>query len=548
MTRLYNIIAAMLAATCAGATVFPVSNSWYNYEPCLPMATLYTAIVERCELTGVTPPAVVQTWECAAGSSNDVFFVTNITANATNITHYTNIHLMTTNILTTNQFVPFEYSYVSPNESGTATGYPYVTRYALHELDTTIDALIPEFTAASMMTNGTYNLWFSNCPPVSIHSKSKQGIVLDESKAGILARRGIGYATNFTTNVYGHVTGGDAWYTRQPPTIDQWLLAEAHYTGAWTFVDVGDFDTRYYGGDTPDVVYTPAGTNPVQAVSVTSSGLALIESNQAAVVTTEVVVVSGTTTPTIERWYSVSNLAVTGGTPSTGDVVSVVWPGTYPLYGDYPYRLYAQDINERAHVLSLLTRTESSNVGRLPTTNDMYGVGTSKTNTGSWAEAKTKAEEDYDFPGTMGASFTRLGWQWSGTPHLIRYRASARNSKWTGFAASDTNHNPQIEYYVRSRLGDSTNSLIEEYEFTNNGHTNVTIDHVWQFALFKVITDNTAATNEVECGSTNFPSWAPSLPTIEPIRSGDFYYGYYIDAFDIIAFLAYTNLTIQPWD
>jgi hypothetical protein len=560
LTPRFNIIAMLsVVALSALGSVFPVSNSWYNYEPCLPIATLYTAIVDRCSLTGVSEPEIEQTWTLSGGSSNDVFFTTNVTGGITNITHYTNIHLMTTNILTTNQFGPFEYSYTSPNESGTATGWPYVTHYCLDELDDTIDLLIPEFLAGSLQTNGLYSHYFATYPTNS-HG-IRYATLPDESKAGMFYRSGIGYATNLTTNAIGFVTGGDAWWTRQPPTIESWTLAEAHYTGAWVFVDVGDFDKRFYDDPSVECLYLPSGTNAVQAVSVTSTGLVLVISNQSTVVSSEVVSVSSGTNSMNGAWYSISNLTVSGGSPSTGDVVAIRWAGTFPMYGDYPYRLYADDLNERAQALRMLTTTEASVAWYLGTNNYQapfadtnvykYGKDSARADSSTWADVKTGAEGDFDLfnPGAP-ARRTSLSYAWRSThPAHWRRGAEGASSIWKlGAHETETNFPRSVDFYVLHDQS-GTNTF---YEFDNGGDSRITTNILLQYGFL----ESSATNQEMDVYSTTngtistFPAWHSTTPT-DPTNDGpNPYYernwirGYIIN--ENIGIVNWTDLTLQP--
>lgn len=593
MTRLYNIIAAMLAATCAGAAVFPVSNSWYNYQPCEPIATLYTAIVERCQVAGISEPSIVQTWECSAGSSNDVFYttniydgvevvttnwllwpdhiVTNIVGGTTNISHYTNLCLMTANIVTTNQFGPFDYSYTSPNESGVATGYPYVTHYALDALDTRIENLIPEFVCRHVMSNDTYNAWFASCP--TNFEGTHSNIIPWESKAGMFSREGIGYATNLTVDTYTDlVTGGDARFTRQPPTIDSWVLAEAHYTGAWVFVDVGQFDTRYYSTNLPYAVYTPEGTNIVQSVSITCTGDVLVVSDQSTDGASEIVSVTGTNTAMTSLWYDVGGLSVTGGTPSTGDVVAVLWKGTYPLYGDYPYRLYAEDLNERAEVLSKLITTYSDAI-YFWGTNETY-VGNSTTNwgmegvaraddplpSGSWAEAKANCVTDYGVDSRSGPEkSTRLQYDY----HVYQwyYEAAARASTWrlglAGYTGGSplwspitvtTNYAKEVCFYVSLlNMGYPDDT---DYDFDDYGNTLLEETMINTLGLYEAVTGAASQSNVVFSSTYSDLDFPDAWPTTEPTTNDTYTHesarGYVLHTYD--AYINWTNLTLQPLD
>ena len=412
MTRpFYSILfAACIVGTppaLADFAGFPLADganyTWYEArEVYNPIGQIYSGIVERCEVTTITAPNIVQTWTVSAGSSNQV------------VGAYTNVILLTDTITTTNQLGPFTYSYTDPSGTYTATGYPYVTRAFLNALDTTIDSLIPKFasTNSQVFTSGTYDTdwfgvkygWYWDNDGSLFYEHALNDFPA-ESKAGLFYREGVGYATNLTTNAYFYsseawVDGGIAWYTRQPATTIDWLLSESHYTSnGFTFVDIGALDTRLYQDIKPVVRYLQGGTNALSAVSLTIQGSALVLSNQSTVATSEVVSVSATNTACTVQWYDITNITSASTSANTGDTYSVIYTNEVVLYGDRPYRLYAADLDERAAVLGALTHA----IGEGPIVQNWTYNATNYHKRGdsisenTAAEARTEAENDYDY-------------------------------------------------------------------------------------------------------------------------------------------------------
>lgn len=358
MIRPWHSLCMLLIASVSLADFvgFPLATStnagnWYQARDLYnPIGQLYSGVVERCEWTGVALPDIVETWTVSAGSSNSVSG------------GYTNIILLTTTVTTTNQIGPFSYEYTDPSGTHTSTAIPYLTRSFVNALDTKIDALIPYFVDFSVASNDLYDAYFYTMSTNHANSRKVWDDFLDASKAGIFDRNGLGYIVpeTVTTNAGGYVTGGTAYYTRQPEVQRIWLLSELHNaTSGWAHVDVGAFDTRMYDTNIlPVVTYLQGGTNPLTTISMTITGLVLNVSNQTTYGTSEVVSVSSTTTACTLPWYDISNLTTVSTAPNTGDVLSVAYTNEIVLYGDSSYRLYAEDLDERYYVLKNLVATE----------------------------------------------------------------------------------------------------------------------------------------------------------------------------------------------
>jgi len=426
------VAAALLAAGSAGAfSGYPYATNriWADVSD-LP-GMLFTGTLERCEAMGVTPPEIVETWACSAGTSNevltpligygfrpaiargtytetyeadvftneggcelfgvgtnwylwtlsdyDLLFYTSaggptstawVAYDSTDVggvtfeSTVTNVLLLTTNIVVTNQVGPFEYTVDGSNRMA----YPSLTHGFVEALDDAIERIID----ASVCTNyddGGYDGWFTNLVYLfdTNGACTATNYMADfpmNTKAGLFDREGIGYVTNRawysfdpTTNRMDFVTGGDAYWTRQPPVTQNWLLAESAYTGetSWVFHDIGDFSKRFYDAtEFPSLVYSSGGTNPLASpISVTVTGLVLVISNQATVATSETVTVSSinSTNQLTNQWYSIDGIAITNAGASTGDWISVTWLGDIALYADASYRLEVSDFDERVLAL-----------------------------------------------------------------------------------------------------------------------------------------------------------------------------------------------------
>ena len=516
------IAAALLPCfALAGFTGFPLATStnagnWYEAQDLYqPVAQLYSGVVERCEFSGVAVPSIVETWTVSAGSSNNI--VTNGLPAATNV--YTNIVLLTDEITTTNQIGPFEYEYTDPSGTYTSTAYPYVTRAFMNALDTKINALIPYYLDGSVVTNGNWNSYFGIMSTNMPRSKSDEVYyeLLRASKAGIFDREGIGTVRSTSTNDGGYVTGGLAYYTRQPATARNWLLSELHAsTNDWQFVDVGGFDTRMYETNmVPVIQYIQGGTNALATTSITLSGLALTHSNQTTYTTSEVVFVSSTTTVCALPWYDITNITTEAAINNTGDVFAVSYTNEIVLYGNRPYRLHATDLDERWVVLKNLTWIEhdvpyphTTNAWpRYHATNYWYsGLGREPTA----AAARAEAEAVWASPG-VGPSYPRK------TGYIIydstEFRAQiVNNNSELRLTDVPTNAVADVQVYfaaVSPGYDGATNNSAGWYAYG----TDLLRD---QTSLFANFTDNTSATLETEL------LWPQGLP-IWPSDPDDLY-------------------------
>jgi len=324
-----------------------------------PISQLYSATVERATFSGVTLPNIVETWSWYSGTNisttNETIITTNIVDSITNI--YTNIYVYTnlfhlsTNVTTTNVIAPTIYTYTDMSGSHSGTGYPYVTRYFMSQLDTTIEACIPKFVATNYAVGGNFNNWFTNNTDFPI-----------ENKPQMFMDYGVGFVTNLTGNPAAATNQYTAYWTKQVASSNGWLLSEAHYSTngtGWNFVDQDTFDTNYYSpvGIFPGVLYTSSSTNYDNLpITLTITGTVLNITNQIPFAASETVVVNASNTPLTKYWYDITSMT-SANSVSNGDVLAVVWTNNIVLYGAWAYEMDSVAIDERWTILNGLQWT-----------------------------------------------------------------------------------------------------------------------------------------------------------------------------------------------
>jgi hypothetical protein len=443
---------------------------------------LFEAVWERCLAVGYTPgtsalkvptPLIIETNVVLMGeATNTAVF----TFGARSLL-LTNVSPVFADVILTNHFGPFFYT-DSGGHSG--TGYPHLTYSFWETIDTKIDALIPHFVATNWWSGedgaGNYTTrWFDNMntnPAVTNYPTDYPY----ENFANLVATLDIGHLVYSNVNEWGHITGGEAYYTRNFKTNRTWALSQQSYAPAsfylagwpepdpyenatasvnqaYMYTGSGDFSFRsqsglislsaipgsvasasllggpagdpwqldflsgpisdiisaagisdisgaetngyywfidrdpvppwesWYGDDVFDSKFYDETTrpflhyyrgrvtsnSPALSVSVTITGRVYhsLLTNQTLVYTSETVVVDGISgtndfkkVPLAGAWYDAEWYDVTGNYNSN-DTVGVVWEG-YQLYGDRPYFMQAEDINERVAVLSRLVHTTHS--------------------------------------------------------------------------------------------------------------------------------------------------------------------------------------------
>lgn len=261
------------------------------------------------------------------------------------------VYTLTTNIITTNAFSPFEYSVDYDGTTYTGTGFPHLTWAALEWLDQQIESVseyyVPAVTTTSLPPSGaSILLWEDDWE--------------SHGEFSLVGAAGVGLTETGT-----YITGGGAtgtWtrtkYTRQPDVDYDWLLTEIVHVGTnvWETTAYEVFDVslpRSYTNGPRVEIYS---TNAVPAtVDVLLDGLVRNDHWYGTdTITTNETVASGSYATNL--WHSITNMdvTVTSGTLSTGDYVVVYYEGPITLYGARPRRLYASDLEERAAVIDAL--------------------------------------------------------------------------------------------------------------------------------------------------------------------------------------------------
>lgn len=365
MKKLITLFFLICSNAVAQFNGFPISQNYTNADAnwiatnIHPMQQLYSGVVERVNLINnggstITPLELVNTYVCSAGTGFSY------TVDGSNT--YTNILLFTTNITVTNQFSPFVYSYSDTSGVHSATAMPFVTRGMISDIDEKLDELIPYFMARSFASNGNYTFYFStNRDP---YLGATPYVIPTESKAGLFHRAGIGFATNLSTNVWGFVNGGDAYYTRQPAHTNLYILAEGTFTSnSWQTRDKYNLDRYYYKTNAPIIRYYTGGTNPITTIDITLAGSYLKQDDQTTVATSKTYTVTGSNTPLDLVWYSVTNILSASDSFNTNDVYAVVYTNRQFTYGSAidKYFLTSSDYDERYRVLTNLCWTKYSN-------------------------------------------------------------------------------------------------------------------------------------------------------------------------------------------
>lgn len=341
------------------ATNYPNADINYLATNIHPVTQLYSAIVERVSIVDngsatITPLSLVNTYVCSAGTN------TAVVTNGGWVT--TNVYLYTTNVTVTNQFTPFAYTYSDLSGAHTATGMPFLTRGMISDMDNKVDELIPYFMARSFSSNGAFGHYFTTNRNDK-YLASPNFVLPMESKAGLFSRAGIGFATNLTTNKWGFINGGSAYYTKQPATTNLYLLAEGSYTSnGWATRDKYTLDLFYYKTHAPIIRYYQGGTNPLTSINIYVAGSYLKQDDQTTVATSKTYTVTASNTPLDLVWYAVTNISSASASFNTNDVYAVVYTNRQLTYGSAVdrYTLSANDFDERYRVLTNLCWTKYS--------------------------------------------------------------------------------------------------------------------------------------------------------------------------------------------
>ena len=509
----------------------PTNSDWTIANTNHYMSQLYSSIVERCEVADYAPLDIVETWY--------VFdkMITNTVAwtNGATVGIYTNIYPTNMTVTTTNQIGPFEYE---ADGSVTYTGMPFVTRYFINQLDAKIIDLMSCYLAYNAASNST--AWHKTAYTSDIvysvagtdHTNTATIYPITsipyETPRNLFTHAKIGYVESPISNQFNIVTNGTAYWTRQPPMTNQWVLAETHYTGAWSYVEISQFEKRLYSTNTPVLKYIMGGTNPLTgSFDVTINGTFLNVTNQTTPAGSEIVSISSTNeTATTKPWYNISSISVAANF-NTNDTVSLYYNGSFTLYGWWPYTLYAADLNERYEAIKRLKYIKSKSTlyigeyanGFWP---DVYNEGRGLDDDYSVAISKNIA--DYGVgPVSGGMSGIIQAWyQWSGE-YLVRSKAGVSTNDFIYSRDVIATNRPYtweyyswcLEYYYGQRqvsppLAITVNGYYEWYDPSGITLAPDIVDGN-KYSLYAVVTNATASTQLV------YDAWIDAIDTANPV-------------------------------
>jgi hypothetical protein len=529
--RLHQYCYAVVIATglLFSLIVFPivVIAAWVDADKGLwhsvstdPWAQMHTALVERVKVigSGIRPPELAGFWTCYAGRTNEVVSFTSVWAGVTNVFPVTNSILKYVTIGTTNVFEPFEYTY----DGGSSTGVcvPHVTYYWMDEIDRVIDELIPHFVSAGVATGDNLNAYFA----LTNDAGEYPSVFPAYTKASLFNELGIGYARDLVTNDWGWITGGSAWFTRQPLTTRNTPLAESVFTTAgWAFNDIQTFSRRFYDTTAfPILRYTTGGSNPVPGMNVTIVGDQLDIPDQTTTPTSEVVAISSSNTPLTIPWYSIASITCGVDGSNIGDIAAIVWTNEIVLYGDYSLLLYKEDIIERQRAIGALVWSEVPNIAWTQdgTSHAFEGEGFDQT---SWPSAKAQAIADWGGGPYEPAPLmeTRGAYEELGAPNnSTGYRAHAFCVAYKIQATDITPYVPydiQLYTWAEAPWYASDTNRSGPTVFDDNGFP-LFEDH---YGVSVMDVDQTNATYLTDWIGTysGIPNWCSAPPPIGPISS-----------------------------
>ena len=520
--RLLAVLCLLSSVLCLSPSAFaqwngfPLSTNaaafdWYavrtNFNP---IGQLFSGAVERAAAAGVsTSSVVVETWTFYAGTNLVATNIVTTNAEIVVTNTYTNVMILTTNVTTTNCISPVLYSYTDDSGAHSATGYPYLSNYFMYKLDKLIEATVPYYVLTN--AGGSY----------AAYLQANGDAFPMESMTGLLTRLDIGHVT----------TNGLAEWSRRAPTTSNWVLAESHYTGAWSFAYVQTFGTNFYEqGVYPILRFLPAlSTNAIPAsLSATLSGVRYNTNTWALASGTETIAISLTNQPLSNAWYSVTNIAL-NQSAVTGDVFAVLFTNEIPIYGNWEFEIDAQALDERQQALNALRWTAGEAVGevvgQLPQADTTAAYDVLRTNllaAGAETNWTTNVVNGIgylvavihyggDFRGWLSASY--------GNPSTIQY-------KWS-VATAYTNAARTAEWYFRPGVYADTAGY--DYYAYITCFTNA--DAWWKYA-----------TNDVESYDINtltFPQLNPAIA----LPAGADYEHRYAQTFD-----TYGSKYLIKWD
>jgi len=402
-------LAALLLTVCSAPAQWsgwPLADntnagSWRQFRDLYnPVSQLWYAACERYALapSDADPGYQAHTLTITTSPTSGVQVVTNALGE---VHTYTNLYLTSANVVLTNDIElaalwPLTgYAHTYTNATGavhSVTSLPYITTDVSQGLVDYIDnailyaaddasdkAPIDYFVCTNAAVGGSFNTWFAKTNAAGEHPDAFPF----NSVVGTFHRDAIGYTTNRITDSFGHVIstngfprgGGNAAFTIWPANSVTVTLAQAVYTGAWSFLSIGPLgdspDHCIFPDITPDPVltYTAAGTNVLGAITATVYGTAITGFTCSATApditctpgaTTETVTVTTSNTALSQRWYAITNIVSAGAAPNTQDVLRVIWTNvvTYAWRQGLGERLWPEALDERYTYLKACVWTE----------------------------------------------------------------------------------------------------------------------------------------------------------------------------------------------
>jgi hypothetical protein len=478
----------------------PTNASFYTVETNHYVAQLYSGLVERCTVAGVSLPSIVDTWAVYGGVSNTVVVTNGVTI--------TNFYPRTVNVSTTNVFQPFLYTYVDPVSSNTVTNtaYPRVKRDWITTWDTKFDTLIGSFVITNLEAVN-YNTWFAGVSNLATSATPPMW-----TKTNLFLTLGIGFVTNTV-----------AQFTHTPAVAPaDWLLAGLWSTGvsstAWTFKAFTDMGTNIHPRDAstfPCAQYVPGGATSPTNLALTLAGRAWNSSGTGLVSQTEAITFTDTNPIVLAyTWEAVTGITCSAVRPNSNDAIRITYTNSPDLYASAaPYRLYSDTLNERWQALDALRWTYKPN-GAYTFTDTNTANGPDNQATG-WVQSVLSTDATWPrktLPfGPYGTCGTYSRYE-SGYYYATRIQ---NMSPWTTTCTPQTtNFACKVDFYWYSR------AIVYS--------TSTSTGNVWnamgtsllenQFALIGSNTSFVATTNlamESTIGNTNKPAWCadPRLMT-----------------------------------
>lgn len=504
----------------------PVTNNAWEYVPSAPLSQVYSSLQERAVALNDSV-TIIEDYSVFYANKTNLVNWTNIVGTVTNTGTYTNTWVSNNVVHVTNCFDKF---YTTDEGGNEVTNYAYLTQRKMTQIDAKINSLLPRYVSRYAVTNdmkeylsrfflGT-NIIYGIPRETNYYTIHPYRFPM-ENLANALYKNNIGLVvTNtLTTNSWGHITGGDAKFTREPPHTNMQVLAEVSYQTNWIIKGVSSLDYAIYfeTNNFPTIRYLSDGTNPIGSVDIMVTGTLMRASDRSLNASSELITLNSTNaTPLTNLWVTLNNI-VPSTFFNTGDTISVYYTGYFGTYGDYgglPYTLYKEDINERWRVITNMVWTCSgkpyitNNIGRYSCA---AGGEVDTTLVGAFSLYYTAWPTNYDYtPPTE--NLWANDWPYAAPQYLSIRAYSFRNTYgYPGYGYGVEADRFTVSYSFKDRdLADTTNILfnttiprdVEQYmllEVPRHGKYydgSVTNNYV-PFDWYNIVNDDTLSTNKL---------------------------------------------------